>query len=77
MTYRQRCTIAQSCIPESGFKTKLTALHNEMLEDMDVLRLLASAAIACVRNPAWAGVCDEDVGLEIAVKRWLEKSGDK
>ena len=28
-----------------------------------------NAAEACVDNPAWAGMCDEDVELEQAVKR--------
>ena len=28
-----------------------------------------NAAEACVSNPAWAGICDEDVALEEAVKR--------
>jgi len=28
-----------------------------------------NAAEACVDNPAWAGICDEDVALEQAVKQ--------
>lgn len=76
MTYRERCAIAQSCFPESQFKARLTALHNDMLDDLYVLTGLAEAAIACVNNPAWAGICDEDVDLEIAAKRWLEKKGE-
>lgn len=76
MTYRERCAIAQNSIPESQFKIRLTALHNDMLDELDVLVRLANAADACVHNPAWAGICDEDIKLEIAVKRWLEKKGE-
>ena len=36
---------------------------------------VVAAAIASVRNPAWHGVCDEDVALEQAVRR-LEAVSD-
>jgi hypothetical protein len=32
------------------------------------LRRIEKAALALVRNPAWAGICDEDVELECALQ---------
>jgi hypothetical protein len=32
------------------------------------LRRIAELAAASVRNPAWSGICDEDVALEIALR---------
>lgn len=71
MTHHERCAVAQSCFPsDSPFLARLTALHNDMLAEIEALTAVALAAAASVRNPAWAGVCDEDVALEEALLQW-------
>lgn len=37
-------------------------------ENADKLLAVLNAAVANVNNPAWAGVCDEDVALEEALQ---------
>lgn len=73
MTHSERCAVAQSCFPESSFKARLTALHDDMLAEIEALTAVALAAAASVRNPAWAGVCDEDMALEEALLQWQAK----
>ena len=36
----------------------------KLLKEVERLRVIAAAAVRAVSNPAWAGVCDEDVDLE-------------
>jgi hypothetical protein len=36
----------------------------EAADEIERLRVIAAAAVRSVSNPAWAGVCDEDVDLE-------------
>ena len=36
----------------------------KLLKEVERLRVIAAAAVRSVSNPAWAGVCDEDVDLE-------------
>ena len=31
MTFEQRCTIAQQCLPDAEYRERLAALHNDML----------------------------------------------
>jgi chromosome segregation ATPase len=31
MTFEQRCTVAQQCLPQAEYRERLTALHTEML----------------------------------------------
>lgn len=38
--------------------------YMELKEEETKLRRVALAAVACVQNHKWAGVCDEDVMLE-------------
>jgi hypothetical protein len=37
-------------------------------QELRLLRTIAAAAERSVLNPAWAGVCDEDVDLEMALR---------
>ena len=41
-----------------------SALLAQAAGEMERLRVIAAAAVRSVSNPAWAGVCDEDVDLE-------------
>ena len=43
---------------------RLCVAHNALRAEVLLLRAVAAAAVRSVRNPAWAGVCDEDVELE-------------
>lgn len=43
---------------------RLCAAHNALCSEVLLLRVVAAAAVRSVRNPAWSGVCDEDVELE-------------
>jgi len=36
----------------------------DLAKEIERLRAIAAAAVRSVSNPAWAGVCDEDVELE-------------
>ena len=36
--YRVRCRRAESCLPPAEYRTLLTALHDEMLAEIDALR---------------------------------------
>ena len=47
MTFEERCSIAQRCLPEAPYRDMLTKLHHEML-----------AAIAAERERC-ARVCEE------------------
>lgn len=42
--------------------------HPEARKELENYRKITKAAIAVVKNPAWAGVCDEDVSLELTLK---------
>ena len=46
---------------------RLCAAHNKLRAEANALRKVAQAAARSVLNPAWAGVCDEDVALEGAL----------
>lgn len=46
----------------------LVADHPLAKEQLERLRKVADAALLSVQNPAWSGVCDEDVALEAALK---------
>ena len=46
--------------------------HPKAREELENYRKIAAAAVAVVKNPAWAGVCDEDVILE----RALQEAGE-
>lgn len=41
--------------------------RDEARSRIAILETVAVAAIASVKNPAWAGICDEDVALEQAL----------
>lgn len=47
---------------------RLCIAHNALRDEVDRLRKVADLAARCVLNPAWAGVCDEDVKLESALR---------
>jgi len=36
--YRIRCRMAESCLPEAEYKTRLTTLHDDMLAEIEALR---------------------------------------
>jgi uncharacterized protein YukE len=36
--YRGRCRIAESCLPPAEYRTLLTALHDEMLAEIEALQ---------------------------------------
>lgn len=38
--------------------------NKKLYSEVEQLRKIATAAARSVSNPAWAGVCDEDVELE-------------
>jgi len=38
--------------------------------ELNAARVVVDAARAAVNQPAWAGVCDEDVTLEKAVRQY-------
>ena len=42
--------------------------HPEAMEELSDLYKVVDAAVRCVSNPSWAGVCDEDVELEAALR---------
>lgn len=47
---------------------RLCAAHNALRDEVARLRKVAEAAARSVLNPAWAGVCDENVELESALR---------
>ena len=47
---------------------RLCVAHNALRAEVALLRVVAAAAVRSVLNPAWAGVCDEDVELERALQ---------
>lgn len=49
-----------------GFSHILTA-------ELAQVEAIVRAAYECVNNPAWAGVCDEDLKLEQAVNKFINK----
>ena len=46
----------------------VSAGHEKAREELEAMRKIVDAAIAVVKNPAWAGICDEDVNLETALR---------
>jgi hypothetical protein len=42
--------------------------HMEARNELEHYRKITAAAVAVVKNPAWAGVSDEDVILELTLK---------
>ena len=42
---------------------------NEAIDELKNAEQVVQAAIAVVKNPAWAGICDEDVDLVRALKQ--------
>ena len=42
---------------------------NDAIDELKNAEKVVQAAIAVVKNPAWAGICDEDVDLERALKQ--------
>lgn len=50
-------------VTASGSRT-----HGGAVGRIAQLRRIANLAAACVQNPAWGGVCDEDVDLESALR---------
>jgi len=47
---------------------RLCAAHNSLRDEVEKLRRVAEAAARSVTQPAWAGVCDEDIELESALR---------
>lgn len=45
---------------------KCGTIRNEM--NIEKLLAILNAAVASVNNPAWAGICSEDVALEMALR---------
>lgn len=45
-----------------------TKALNMAAEKIETLEKVAYAAARSVQNPAWAGMCDEDVALEAALR---------
>ena len=50
--------------------------HPMAKKELADLRKIAEAASAVVKNPVWAGICDEDIDLEQALRAggWLERT---
>lgn len=44
-------------------------------ENAAKLLAVLNAAVASVNNPAWAGVCDEDVALEASLQNIMPNAG--
>ena len=42
---------------------------NDAIDELKNAEKVVQAAIAVVKNTAWAGICDEDVDLERALKQ--------
>ena len=40
----------------------------ELEAEVERLRRIKRAALDCINNPAWAGICDEDIALEVALR---------
>ena len=58
---------AGHCVSNSNGSLPLRAL-GQLIAERNKLSLVAAAAKASVQNPAWAGVCDEDIDLEQALR---------
>lgn len=56
----------------------LAALLDSVAQQLAEATVICEAARRCVRNPKWAGVCDEDVALEkaLADAGWLADDGE-
>lgn len=62
--------------PEQKRLRQLNAYEIWAEKELRQLRKIAEAATKCVKNSAWAGICDEDIALEQALHEagWLEKT---
>lgn len=38
MTLPQRCKVATDCLPDAPYRTQLTALHDELLANLDAVK---------------------------------------
>jgi hypothetical protein len=44
--YRIRCRTAESCLPDAEYRARLTALHDDMLTEIEALREALERLIA-------------------------------
>ena len=51
--YRRRCRIAESCLPPAEYRTLLTALHDEMLAEIEALREALQEIVAAADGSGW------------------------
>ena len=58
-------TVKDLCIERDKWEARAEKAEAEVAR----LRGIEQAAKRCVQNPAWSGVCDEDVELERALER--------
>lgn len=52
---------------------RIADAHNHLRDEHAKLYVIVAAAQKCVDNLAWAGVCDEDVELEQALRKLKEE----
>ena len=46
--FKERCEVAEKCLPESGYKDCLVNLHKEMLAEYERLKKAVKANTDCV-----------------------------
>jgi hypothetical protein len=46
------------------------ATTRRLMDQIELMRVVINAARASINNPAWSGVCDEDVELERAIREY-------
>lgn len=53
-SFKERCEIAQNCLPDAEYKKRLTILHNEMLAKIKKLEFHREnySCMACWGEPA-------------------------
>lgn len=71
MDFRNRCEIAQKCLPDSEYKNSLIRLHNELLQENNKLR---DALLQFAQNNAWRafGECQAYGDLDILTSAELD-----
>ena len=58
-----------------GDRSAAADVIERLRAENEALNAVYKAAKRCVANPAWAGICDEDVELELAVAALAAKGG--
>ena len=52
--YRIRCRMAESCLPEAEYRTRITALHDEMLTEIEKDIALLRQALEAMEESHYA-----------------------